>query len=257
MGKDLPYFPFYPMDFTSDGKVEVMSTLEVGAYWLLICKAWHETPPGSVPDDDYILARWARLTEDQWSQARDRVLACWALRSGRWFQPRLVKEYEAIARKRNVLSDAGKRGVEAKKNKGGLRVAQASLKQSESESDTDKYIDDHHAGEAERPKTVLSVLMGFGFSAGWCSQKARVFAHLTPDRVELICQHVRDKYPGRTLNDWAALTHTALNDSWVVQDVGAAQKAAEAIQAKHKEETDAALMRGIEEAQARRGRRSA
>ena len=44
---DPPYFPFYPDDFASDGKVEAMTTEEVGAYTLLLCKAWREDPPGA------------------------------------------------------------------------------------------------------------------------------------------------------------------------------------------------------------------
>ena len=65
---DPPYFPFYPDDFACDGKVEAMTTEEVGAYTLLLCKAWREDPPGSIPDDDRVRARWTRLTPDRWTE---------------------------------------------------------------------------------------------------------------------------------------------------------------------------------------------
>jgi uncharacterized protein YdaU (DUF1376 family) len=46
---DAPAFMFYPDDFTSDGKVEAMTTEEVGAYLLLLCKAWREKPRQPFP----------------------------------------------------------------------------------------------------------------------------------------------------------------------------------------------------------------
>jgi uncharacterized protein YdaU (DUF1376 family) len=76
---DPPYFPFYPDDFACDGKVEAMTTEEIGAYTLLLCKAWCEDPPGSIPDDDRVLARWTRLAPDRWKECRTGVLAAFTL----------------------------------------------------------------------------------------------------------------------------------------------------------------------------------
>lgn len=138
MGKELPYFPFYPKDFAADGKVEAMTTLEVGAYMLLLCKAWHETPPCSVPDDDFVLARWARLTEAEWSQARTRVRACWQLRDGRLYQPRLEAEY------RNIAGRANKNGKAAKTRWDRMRSQcnrNANAFQSQCHSDSDSESD--------------------------------------------------------------------------------------------------------------------
>ena len=76
-----PAFLFYPEDFSSDSKVEAMTTEEVGAYTLLLCKSWRESPPGSIPDDDVVLARWARLASDRWTVCRAAVLAAFSFRS--------------------------------------------------------------------------------------------------------------------------------------------------------------------------------
>lgn len=105
--KELPYFPFYVSDFATDGKVEAMSTAAVGAYILLLCKAWHETPPGSIPNDDAVLARWARMSPHDWAECRLSVLSCF--RPGpdnRLYQKRMQDEYRKLRGIRKLRSDA-------------------------------------------------------------------------------------------------------------------------------------------------------
>jgi uncharacterized protein YdaU (DUF1376 family) len=104
---------FYPDDFSSDGKVEVMTTEEVGAYTLLLCKSWRENPPGSVPNDDTVLARWARLTLDRWAECRIRVLAAFTLgKDSRWYQPRLRSEFNKLLRARRQKKLQGLKGAQ-------------------------------------------------------------------------------------------------------------------------------------------------
>jgi len=92
-----PYFPFYPKDFTSDGLVEAMSTEEVGAYILLLCRSWREVPRGSLPTDDRILAKWARLDADHWAVAKAAVMAAFTSGTdGRVHQKRLRREWEKL-----------------------------------------------------------------------------------------------------------------------------------------------------------------
>ena len=71
--EECPSFLFYPDDFSCDGKVEAMTTEEVGAYILLICKAWREKPTATIPNNDSVLSRWARLTPDRWADVRANV----------------------------------------------------------------------------------------------------------------------------------------------------------------------------------------
>lgn len=113
-----PYFYFYPDDFSSDRNVEAMTTEEVGAFTLLICKSWREEPVASIPDDDRILARWARLTPDQWSACRSAVLAAFKLgKDGRWHQKRLRLEYDKLRRITKNRSEAGHKGAMARHGK--------------------------------------------------------------------------------------------------------------------------------------------
>lgn len=97
--------------FESDGVVEAMSAEQVGAYIRLLCKAWRETPCGTIPDDDEVLARWARLPAKKWIAARDRVLAAFKLQDGRWHQKRMKQTYSELVEKKKVLSKSGQRGA--------------------------------------------------------------------------------------------------------------------------------------------------
>jgi uncharacterized protein YdaU (DUF1376 family) len=110
-----PAFQFYPQDFASDSKVEAMSTEAVGAYILLLCKAWREEPPGSLPDDDSVLARWARLNPDRWAEIRPSVLAPFTLGTdSRWHQKRMRSIYSDMLKRRKSRSSAGSAGAAAR-----------------------------------------------------------------------------------------------------------------------------------------------
>ncbi len=108
-----PAFLLYPQDFASDSKVEAMTTREVGAYFLLLCKAWYETPVATIPNNDRVLARWARLTPDEWAECRDAVLSPFkACADNRLLSPRLSSEYRKLMESRRKKSLAGKSGAE-------------------------------------------------------------------------------------------------------------------------------------------------
>lgn len=110
-----PAFLFYPSDFSSDSKVEAMTTESVGAYMLLLCKAWREEPAGSLPDDDRILARWARLESDRWMEVKAQVLAPFDLGTdSRWHQKRMRLEFDRLMAKRKERAKSGKKGAKAR-----------------------------------------------------------------------------------------------------------------------------------------------
>lgn len=106
-----PYFPFYPDDFACDGDVEAMSTEEVGCYILLLCKAWRERVPCSIPDDDEKLARWCRVTPEAWARCKNRVLAPWEKRGDRYHQRRLELELEKFHASQERRRTAGRAGA--------------------------------------------------------------------------------------------------------------------------------------------------
>lgn len=110
-----PAFQLYVNDFASDSKVEAMTTEGVGAYILLLCKAWREEPPGTLPDDDNVLARWARMPVDRWTEIRSAVLAPFTLgNDSRWHQKRMRREYSELIKRRRVREMAGAAGAKAR-----------------------------------------------------------------------------------------------------------------------------------------------
>lgn len=105
-----PYFPFYPKDIESDGVVEAMTTEEFGAYMKLLCKAWNENPPGTIPNDDAILARWARLSRSRWAKVKAAVVKAFSLNvDNRFHQKRMKKEFEKFRQKSEAARESANR----------------------------------------------------------------------------------------------------------------------------------------------------
>lgn len=98
------WFKFYPDRFAGDEDVELMSHEAIGAYILLLCKAWNSTPVGTLPNDDRKLAKLARMTQDQWAEVREEVMEAWVEDGDRVYQKRMVEEFskiEDVSRKRS------------------------------------------------------------------------------------------------------------------------------------------------------------
>lgn len=106
-----PAFQTYPADFLSDKNTLVMTTTEIGAYWLLLLVCWQEN---GLPDDLAELAAVARLPLKQFQPMWERRIArCFQKRDdGRWTHKRLEKERNKQAEHRERQSAAGKRGAD-------------------------------------------------------------------------------------------------------------------------------------------------
>ena len=112
-----PFFAFYPSDFSGDINVEAMSTLQVGAYVLLLCKAWQADPPASLPNDDAQLARFARVEAGVWAEIKAGVMSAFRFGSdGRWHSKRLRLEYDKALQLIRTKKAAGKKGAESRWN---------------------------------------------------------------------------------------------------------------------------------------------
>jgi len=76
-----------------------------GMYVHLLCMAWQETPPGSIPNDDAVIRRWLNLSRDTeedlrtWRRVRPQIMAAWTLRDNRWYQNGLVETWERQQRR--------------------------------------------------------------------------------------------------------------------------------------------------------------
>lgn len=114
-----PAFQFYPKDFLSSPDVQMMDAKEVGAYCLLLFNAWEATErPGYLPNDERKLQRWARLSKEDWLEAREILLEkfpvseCGQFRYNR----RLVAEAAKQEVRRERLAENGRKGGRPSKN---------------------------------------------------------------------------------------------------------------------------------------------
>jgi len=107
-----PFWQHYPRDFEADAEADAMSTLALGAFLRLLHKGWDQVPVGTIPNDDSILARWARLSESDWTGIRVEVLKAYKLgKDNRWHQHRQIREYRRLLEYSKSKSKAGKLGA--------------------------------------------------------------------------------------------------------------------------------------------------
>lgn len=109
---EFPALPLWTDAYLADTRH--LSTLEHGAYLLLLMEAWRR-PSCSLPDNDVMLARLAGLSEDQWATVRDTIMSFWKHdgRSKTWTQKRLLEQRD-FSRKRSE----SQRGKAVKRWKG-------------------------------------------------------------------------------------------------------------------------------------------
>lgn len=103
------YIPLNVGDLMNDSKVIVMDATAFGAYMALLCRAWVESPPASLPTDDATLAIYAKCSLDQWEAVKAKVLACFKLKKNRYVQKRLLKEFKRL-KKVSAIKAANARG---------------------------------------------------------------------------------------------------------------------------------------------------
>jgi uncharacterized protein YdaU (DUF1376 family) len=107
-----PAFQFYPKDYLGDKNTIPMTTLEHGAYFLLLLHCWEEDGlPGDLGD----LADMARLSvEDFTSMWGRRLKKCfvWNDKKNVYENPRLLKEIKKQKAWKKKKSDAGKQGAD-------------------------------------------------------------------------------------------------------------------------------------------------
>jgi uncharacterized protein YdaU (DUF1376 family) len=101
-----PYFPLYPKDLLADHKVMVMDNEALGAYLRLLCVAWHENPPATLPQDDLILARYAGTDPSRWQVLKPVVLAPFDTDARRYVQKRLKREFERLSSRSKKAREA-------------------------------------------------------------------------------------------------------------------------------------------------------
>ena len=127
--------PVYVADFLASDAVFEFSTLEIGAYCLMLFKAWSRDNGCQLPNDEDKLARIAGLSVEQFRasnlMSRFHVSEC-----GTYvFNPRQVTEWHAAIEKHKRQSEAGKRAMANRWNKEADKVVISNLSNGYNETD--------------------------------------------------------------------------------------------------------------------------
>lgn len=101
---EFPSMPLWTDAYLGD--TTHLTTIEHGAYLLLLITAWR-TREKRLPDDDRLLARYARMTPSQWKRIRPIIAAFFTIKDGWWIQSRLTDEANAVKQYRKKQSQAG------------------------------------------------------------------------------------------------------------------------------------------------------
>jgi uncharacterized protein YdaU (DUF1376 family) len=104
-----PSFQFYPKQWLGDDNVLLMDWAARGMHVHLMCIAWQQDPPCTLPDDDSIIRKWCGNPK-QWSKLRLQILRSWKSMGGRWVQEGLLREFE----KQQKYSDSRRQAAEAR-----------------------------------------------------------------------------------------------------------------------------------------------
>lgn len=93
-----PALPLWTDAYLADTRH--LSTLEHGAYLLLLMEAWRR-PSCSLPDNDVMLERLAGLSENQWATVQDTIMSFWKYdgRSKTWTQKRLLEQRDFMRKR--------------------------------------------------------------------------------------------------------------------------------------------------------------
>jgi hypothetical protein len=127
---DLSDFPRMPFDVArlrrSKAWLIAKKNPELGFYMLnLWMAAWHESPPGSLDDDDEMLAEQAMCKESRWGHVREQVLRNWVkCTDGRLYHPTVVEMVEFAWKAKVAQRERTRAATEAREAKRRGREAQ-------------------------------------------------------------------------------------------------------------------------------------
>lgn len=100
-----PAMPFWTDAYLGD--TTHLTTIEHGAYLLLLFTSWR-SKDCCLPDDDKLLARYAKLGPVQWVKMRPVIEPFFKIENGVWIQQRLNDERVAVKQRREQKIIAGK-----------------------------------------------------------------------------------------------------------------------------------------------------
>jgi uncharacterized protein YdaU (DUF1376 family) len=102
---EFPAFPLWTDAYLGD--TTHLTTIEHGAYLLLRMVMWR-SKARALPNDDALLAKYAKLSPLQWGRIKPTILQFFDLEAGSLVQHRLTDEWDAVRRNSKRQSDKAK-----------------------------------------------------------------------------------------------------------------------------------------------------
>ncbi len=130
----LPYMPLYVADYLADAAH--LSTIEHGAYLLLIMNYWQRGEP--LPNDDTRLARIAGLNTRDWKRHRDAIAEFFTVQETHWRHGRIDSELSRVAAKSLKSKKAAQASVQRRFNG---RSADVEPTDTDTDTDTEKKME--------------------------------------------------------------------------------------------------------------------
>jgi uncharacterized protein YdaU (DUF1376 family) len=117
---EYPSLPLFTDAYLADTRH--LTTLQHGAYLLMLMTAWRSTDC-ALPNDETYLARICGMDKRTWASNRDVILSFWSVGSdAKLFQKRLKDERQFVEQKRNKNSASGKASALKRLNRGSTNV---------------------------------------------------------------------------------------------------------------------------------------
>ena len=150
------WMPFYVTRYRSD--CDHLTTLEHGAYLLLIINYWERQKP--LDDDPLKLGRLARVTPDEWRTIEPILRPLFATGDGFWRNKRIDKEIAATAEKIKRSSAAGRASAERRANARSTPVEQPLTECStiDIDIDTNRVVTDANASVVDAERVTAPLL---------------------------------------------------------------------------------------------------
>lgn len=205
---EFPSMPLWTDAYLGD--TTHLTTLEHGAYLLLLMIAWRSKET-SLPDDDRLLARYTKLSPSQWKRIKPILAEFFAIENGRWIQKRLLDESNAVKQYRERQRAAGKASALKRKGRHSTTVdSGCNHSPTPTPSPSPKVKD---------TTNVVSKKRATRLPDDWepkLTEKAQGVVNGWPDgklETELIAfkDHAADK--GRTSKDWQAAFRTWISNA--------------------------------------------
>ena len=208
---EFPALPLWTDAYLGD--TTHLTTIEHGAYLLLLMTAWR-TSECALPDDDRLLARYARLDARQWKRMKPILAEFFVISDGKWRQRRLDDEREAVMTHKQKMSERGQAGAAAKALKTkGRHQAQARTSKPSAEAQDKRETSSHSHIEKDKDKSLSKKTLPDDWKPepfGEGSQSRRIVDRWTQDALDHQIERFRAHHrgAGSKFADWQSAWST-------------------------------------------------